>query len=30
MGRAVKWRLIAINPVDGVDAPRVPEKEAEF
>lgn len=30
MERAVKWRLIAINPVDGVDAPHVPEREAEF
>lgn len=28
--RAVKWRLIAINPVDGVDAPYVPKREAGF
>jgi hypothetical protein len=30
MERAVKWRLIMVNPVDGVEPPQVPEKEAEF
>jgi integrase len=30
MDRAVKWRLIAVNPVDGVDAPHVPDKDKEF
>jgi integrase len=29
MDRAVKWRLLAVNPVDGVDAPHVPQSEAE-
>lgn len=29
MDRAVKWRLLSMNPVDGVDAPRVPGREAE-
>jgi len=28
MERAVKWRLIAINPVDGVELPHVSEREA--
>jgi integrase len=28
--RAVKWRLVAVNPVDGVDAPHVPEQEMAF
>jgi integrase len=28
--RAVKWRLLAVNPVDGVDAPYVPRKVAGF
>ena len=30
MERAVKWRLLPLNPVDGVEPPHVPEKEAEF
>jgi integrase len=30
MDRAVKWRLITVNPVDGVDAPHVSDKEKEF
>jgi integrase len=30
MERAVKWRLLVVNPVDGVEPPHVPEKEAEF
>ncbi len=30
MDRAVKWRLIPVNPVDGVDAPHVPDKEKDF
>lgn len=29
MDRAVKWRLLAVNPADGVDAPHVPVTEAE-
>lgn len=29
MDRAVKWRLISVNPVEGVDAPHVPHSEAE-
>jgi integrase len=28
--RAVKWRLLAINPVDGVETPYVPDSEAGF
>ena len=28
MERAVKWRLIAIKPVDGVELPHIPEREA--
>ncbi len=28
--RAVKWRLLAVNPVDGVEPPHVPRKEADF
>ncbi len=27
MERAVRWRLIAVNPVDGVEPPHVPERE---
>jgi integrase len=27
--RAVRWRLIAVNPVEGVDPPHVPEQEAQ-
>src|SRR5207249_6498339 len=30
MERAVKWRLLPVNPVDGVEPPHVPDKEAEF
>lgn len=30
MERAVKWRLVPVNPVDGVEAPHVPDKEQEF
>jgi integrase len=30
LDRAVKWRLIAVNPCDGVDAPHVPETEMGF
>jgi integrase len=30
MDRAVKWRLLPTNPVDGVDAPHVPDKERGF
>ena len=30
MERAVKWRLVALNPVDGVEAPHVPAKERDF
>lgn len=29
LDRAVKWRLLALNPVDGVDAPHVAQSEAE-
>ncbi len=28
--RAVKWRLLAVNPVNGVEAPSVPRTEAGF
>jgi integrase len=28
--RAVRWRLLAVNPVDGVEAPNVPRREAGF
>jgi integrase len=28
--RAVKWRLLAINPMDGVETPYVPRNEADF
>jgi integrase len=30
MERAVKWRLLPLNPVDGVEPAHVPDKEAEF
>jgi integrase len=30
MERAVRWRLLAVNPVDGVDEPYVPRTEAGF
>jgi hypothetical protein len=30
MERAVRWRLLAVNPIDGVDEPYVPKKEAGF
>jgi integrase len=30
MERAIKWRLLSVNPVAGVEAPHVPEKEQEF
>ena len=30
MGQAVKWQLIARNPVDAVDPPRVPKTEMMF
>jgi hypothetical protein len=30
MERAVRWRLLAVNPVDGVDEPYVPKREAGF
>ncbi|MGH7867237.1 MAG: site-specific integrase, partial [Candidatus Dormibacteraceae bacterium] len=30
MGRAVKWRLLSANPIDGVEPPHVPRKEAGF
>ncbi|MGH7883164.1 MAG: tyrosine-type recombinase/integrase [Candidatus Dormibacteraceae bacterium] len=30
LDRAIKWRLIPLNPVDGVDAPHVPDKDKAF
>ena len=30
LDRAVKWRLIAVNPVDGVDAPHVAQEEMGY
>lgn len=30
MERAVRWRLLSINPVDGVEPPHVPVKERDF
>jgi integrase len=30
LGERVKWRLVPSNPVDGVEAPHVPDKEAAF
>jgi hypothetical protein len=30
MDRAVKWKLLPTNPVDGVEPPHVPDKEMEF
>lgn len=29
LDHAVKWRLLAVNPVDSVDAPKVPRAEVE-
>lgn len=29
LDRAVKWRLVPVNPVDGVEAPHVPHQEPE-
>ena len=30
MQRAVRWRLVPVNPVDGVEPPHVPAKERDF
>jgi integrase len=30
MERAVRWRLVPLNPVDGVEPPHVPAKERDF
>lgn len=30
MERAVRWRLVSLNPVDGVEPPHVPMKERDF
>jgi integrase len=30
MERAVKWRLLPVNPVNGVEPPHVPDREREF
>src|SRR5262249_61401355 len=30
MERAVKWRLVPLNPVDGVESPHVPARERDF
>ena len=30
MERAIRWRMLAVNPVDGVEPPHVPDREADF